>query len=213
MKKFSIFLIIILIIAEIIFGIYLFNNKNNNSNTTISEAENTNQTKNVQTEDKSFTLTALGDILCHNTQYWDAHNTSTDEYDFSYVFEDIKKYTENSDITIANLETSFAGKERGYSNYPTFNSPDSLATALKDIGIDIITTAGNHCLDMGFSGLSKTIDVLDKNNIEHLGTYKTEEEQNKTFIKEINGLKVAFIDYTYGTNGIPVPEGKKYCVN
>ena len=190
-----------------------FNNKNNNSNTTISEAENTNQTKNVQTEDKSFTLTALGDILCHNTQYWDAHNTSTDEYDFSYVFEDIKKYTENSDITIANLETSFAGKERGYSNYPTFNSPDSLATALKDIGIDIITTAGNHCLDMGFSGLSKTIDVLGKNNIEHLGTYKTEEEQNKTFIKEINGLKVAFIDYTYGTNGIPVPEGKKYCVN
>lgn len=213
MKKFSIFLIIILIIAEIIFGIYLFNNKNNNSNTTISEAKNTNQTKNVQTEDKSFTLTALGDILCHNTQYWDAHNTSTDEYDFSYVFEDIKKYTENSDITIANLETSFAGKERGYSNYPTFNSPDSLATALKDIGIDIITTAGNHCLDMGFSGLSKTIDVLGKNNIEHLGTYKTEEEQNKTFIKEINGLKVAFIDYTYGTNGIPVPEGKKYCVN
>ena len=59
MKKFSIFLIIILIIAEIIFGIYLFNNKNNNSNTTISEAENTNQTKNVQTEDKSFTLISI----------------------------------------------------------------------------------------------------------------------------------------------------------
>ena len=161
----------------------------------------------------SFTLTALGDILCHNTQYWDAYNSSTKEYDFSYVFENIKQYTNSSDITIANLETSFAGAERGYSNYPTFNSPDSLVTALKGIGIDIITTAGNHCLDMGFSGLSRTIDVLDQNGIEHLGTYKTQEDQEKLFMKDINGVKVAFIDYTYGTNGIPVPSGKSFCVN
>lgn len=66
---------------------------------------------------------------------------------------------------------------------------------------------------MGFSGLSRTIDVLDQNEIEHLGTYKTEEDQEKLFIKDINGLKVAFINYTYGTNGIPVPSGKDFCVN
>lgn len=107
----------------------------------------------------SFTLTAIGDIMCHNTQYWDAYNKSTDEYDFSYVFDDIKDYTLSPDITVANLETSFAGKDRGYSNYPTFNSPDSLAKAVADIGVDVISTAGNHCLDMGFSGLSRTIDV------------------------------------------------------
>ena len=101
----------------------------------------------------SFTLTAIGDIMCHNTQYWDAYNKSTDEYDFSYVFDDIKDYTLSPDITVANLETSFAGKDRGYSNYPTFNSPDSLAKAVADIGVDVISTAGNHCLDMGFSGL------------------------------------------------------------
>lgn len=120
---------------------------------------------------KSFTLTAIGDIMCHNTQYWDAYNKSTDEYDFSYVFDDIKDYTLSPDITVANLETSFAGKERGYSNYPTFNSPDSLAKAVADIGVDVISTAGNHCLDMGFSGLSRTIDVLDSYGISHLGTY------------------------------------------
>lgn len=212
MKKFSIFLIILIIIVEIAFGIYLFNNGGNKENQN-SDSVSTSNLENEKKEDKSFTLTALGDVLCHNTQYWDAHNSATDEYDFSYVFDDIKKYTEKSDITIANIETSFAGKERGYSNYPTFNSPDSLVTALKNIGIDIITTAGNHCLDMGYSGLTRTIDVLDENGIEHLGTYKSEEEQNKTFIKEINGLKVAFINYTYGTNGIPVPTGKSYCVN
>ena len=115
------------------------------------------------------------------------------------------------EITIANLETSFA--DAPYSNYPTFNSPASLATALKDIGVDIITTAGNHCLDKGFKGLSETIDVLDSNGLEHLGTYKTAEDQEKLFVKDINGAKVAFIDYTYGTNGIPVPSGKEFCVN
>ncbi len=161
----------------------------------------------------SFTLTAIGDIMCHNTQYWDAYNKSTDEYDFSYVFDDIKDYTLSPDITVANLETSFAGKDRGYSNYPTFNSPDSLAKAVADIGVDVISTAGNHCLDMGFSGLSRTIDVLDSYGISHLGTYKSEEAQKEILFKTVKGIKIAFIDYTYGTNGIPVPKGKDFCVN
>ena len=162
---------------------------------------------------KSFTLTAIGDIMCHNTQYWDAYNKSTDEYDFSYVFDDIKDYTLSPDITVANLETSFAGKERGYSNYPTFNSPDSLATSLKNIGIDVISTAGNHCLDMGFNGLSRTIDILDNADISHLGTYKSQEDQDKILYKYVKGVKIAFINYTYGTNGIPVPSDKPYCLN
>ena len=158
-------------------------------------------------------MTAIGDIMCHNTQYWDAYNKSTDEYDFSYVFDDIKDYTLSPDITVANLETSFAGKDRGYSNYPTFNSPDSLAKAVADIGVDVISTAGNHCLDMGFSGLSRTIDVLDSYGISHLGTYKSEEAQKEILFKTVKGIKIAFIDYTYGTNGIPVPKGKDFCVN
>ena len=127
----------------------------------------------AKTPDITFTLTSIGDIMCHNTQYWDAYDKNTDTYDFSYVFDDISYYTKVGDICIGNIETSFAGKERGYSNYPTFNSPDELAYNLKNIGIDIITTAGNHCLDMGFSGLSRTIDVLDDADIGHLGTYKT----------------------------------------
>lgn len=210
MKKFLI--IILFILIALAGGFYYFskNNSESNQDVLISNNQVTNEEKK---EDKTITITAIGDVLCHNTQYWDAYNSATDDYDFSYVFKNIKKYTEAGDITIGNLETSFAGKERGYSNYPTFNSPDALAYALKDIGIDIITTAGNHCLDMGFSGLSRTIDTLDNAEIEHLGTYKSAEEQSKIFIKEVNGLKIAFLNYTYGTNGIPVPAGKDFCVN
>ena len=211
MKKFFAFIFTILIIGALIFGIYKIFNKTDSTNQEASSTTTKNVENSEPKKDISFTITALGDVLCHNTQYWDAYNKSTDTYDFSYVFENVKKYTEAGDVTIANLETSFA--DAPYSNYPTFNSPASLATALKDIGIDIITTAGNHCLDKGFKGLSETIDVLDKNNIEHLGTYKSKEDQDKLFVKDINGAKVAFIDYTYGTNGIPVPTGKEFCVN
>ena len=116
-------------------------------------------------------------------------------------------------ITIGSLETSFAGKERGYSNYPTFNSPDALAYSLKKLGIDVLSTAGNHCLDMGFSGLCRTIDVLNDADISHLGTYQTQEDRDKILFRYVNGIKIAFVNYTYGTNGIPVPLGKDFCVN
>lgn len=161
----------------------------------------------------SFNLVATGDILCHNTQYFDAYIRSSGLYDFNYVFDDVKKYIEPFDIAISSLETSFAGADKGYSNYPRFNTPDSLAEAIKNTGIDIVSTAGNHCLDYGFSGLSRTIDVLDANGLDHLGTYKTKEDQSKILYKYIGDVKIAFLNYTYGTNGIPIPDGKDFCVN
>lgn len=163
--------------------------------------------------DTTFTLTAIGDIMCHNTQYLDAYNDETGEYDFSYVFDDISLYTKTADICVGNLETTFAGEDVGYSSYPTFNTPDSLAYELKDIGVDVLSTAGNHALDKGFNGLSRTIDVLNDADISHLGTYKTKEEQDKTLIKYVKGIKIAFVNFTYGTNGIPIPSDKPYCVN
>ena len=210
MKKGAQILLIILLFFTLISAIFIFTNNSEQKNTETAENSST-QPEEEPKKDISFSITALGDVLCHNTQYWDAYLKESDTYDFSYVFENVKQYTSAGDITIANLETSFA--DAPYSNYPTFNSPASLATALKDIGVDMITTAGNHCLDKGFKGLSETIDVLDENEIEHLGTYKTQEDHDKLFIKDINGAKVAFIDYTYGTNGIPIPSGKEFCVN
>lgn len=216
--------IILTLFIIVLFIIFIYTIKNlssllnqtklskSNNNQTIIEENNT-QKGTIKEEPITFTLTSLGDTLCHNTQYWDAYNSTTKEYDFSYVYEDISNYTSSSDLTIGSLETSFAGEDRGYSNYPTFNSPDSLATALKNIGVDIISTAGNHALDYGYSGLCRTIDVLEENGLSHLGTYKTAEEQEKILIKNVKGVNIAFINYTYGTNGIPVPSDKPYCIN
>ena len=231
-KKILYFLIFTLLIISIVCSIIIFYNlrpskisKNFTNNYTISNdssADNTSlsnvnteigEDKNNEEQPVTFTLTALGDTLCHNTQYWDAYNSETKEYDFSYVYEDIKYYTKVADITVGSLETTFAGEYKGYSNYPTFNSPDSLATALKKIGVDVISLAGNHALDYGYSGICRTIDVLDNADISHLGTYKTAEDQEKLLIKNVKGVKIAFINYTYGTNGISVPSGKEFCVN
>ena len=224
-KKFTKILIFsILILLLILISLYLYEfykNKSNYdelsksaNNITVDSSEVSQPTEGVKEEFPiTFNLTAIGDVMCHNTQYMDAYNSSTGEYDFSYVFEDIENHIKFSDISVGSLETCFAGADKGYSNYPTFNSPDALAYDLAYIGIDVLSTAGNHCLDMGFDGLSRTIDVLDQAKISHVGTYKTEEEQNNILIKDVKGVKIAFLNYTYGTNGIPIPEDKPYCVN
>lgn len=223
-KKIIYFLLIFICLMSFILilkNLSLNNNFEKISNTFITEniqpdfnsENNIKNESDIKNKPVTFTITALGDSLCHNTQYWDAYNKESGEYDFSYVYEDIQSYTKTSDITIGSLETTFAGEERGYSNYPTFNTPDSLATALKNIGVDIISLAGNHALDYGYTGLCRTIDVLDNAGISHLGTYKTAEDQEKILIQNVKGLNIAFINYTYGTNGIPVPSGKDFCVN
>lgn len=226
-KKFkkSIFTLLIIIITFFILYnsktiIKLFKNSNNNQNIVTSEisdisSEKNNNTniKNTEQKDISFNMSVIGDIMCHNTQYTDAYNSNTDTYDFSYVFKDIKTKIKTADIAVGNLETTFAGKSVGYSSYPTFNTPESLADNLKDLGLDVLTTANNHSLDKGYKGIESTIDYLDKADISHTGTFKSEEGQNKILIKNVKDVKIAFLSYTYGTNGIKVPTGKDYCIN
>lgn len=167
----------------------------------------------VVKEDTHIKMSVIGDIMCHNSQYKDAYNSSTDTYDFSYVFEDIKQYISSADIAIGNLETTFAGKEKGYSNYPRFNTPEQLAQNLKDFGIDVLSTANNHSMDTNYNGVVSTLDYLDEAGIAHTGTNRNPEEQNTILIKDVNGIKIAFLAFTYGTNGISVPTDKSYCVN
>lgn len=216
-------ILLVVFIAVAIF--YYFKDKNDYQNlldTSKQELENEMEkvaeedenNKNTQEKtDTTFTLAAIGDIMCHNSQFKDAYNSETSTYDFSYVFDNISTYTKTADLCVGNLETTFAGEEKGYSGYPQFNTPDNLAYELKGIGLDVLTTAGNHALDTGYTGLSRTIDVLKDADISHLGTYQSQEEQDKVLIKFVKGLKIAFVNYTYGTNGIPVPKDKTYCVN
>lgn len=167
----------------------------------------------VPKEDQHISMSVIGDIMCHNTQYKDAYISSTGSYDFSYVFEDIKNYITSADIAVGNLETTFAGKEKGYSNYPRFNTPEQLAYNLRDFGIDVLSTANNHCMDTNYSGIVSTLNYLDDAGISHVGTNTSWYEQNKILIKEVNNIKIAFLSFTYGTNGITIPTDKAFAVN
>ena len=231
MKKNPIDVLIKLSIILIAFFIFLTSfsytvlKNSNNNNKTIENISNqanyTNDTSNYDIEKndiieedvniKKISLVAIGDIMCHNSQFKDAYKDG--KYDFSYVFTDIKQYIENGDIAIGNLETTFAGSAKGYSGYPQFNTPEELAYNLKDLGIDVLTTTNNHCLDTGYNGLESTLNFLDEAKISHTGTSRSPEEQNTILFKDVNGIKIAILAYTYGTNGIPIPKGKEYCVN
>ena len=164
-------------------------------------------------DDIVINLVATGDVMCHTTNFNAAYNAKTKDYDFSPVFKNVAQYISKADIAIGNLETTFAGADRGYTGYPTFNSPVALGKALKEIGIDVLSTANNHSLDKGYTGIVSTLDRLDELQISHTGTARSEEEQNTILVKDVNGIKIAFISFTYGTNGIPVPAGKEYSVN
>lgn len=210
MKKIFTILITITILTLIfIFGIsHLLTKK-----VPVDSPINSDNIQNTETEDTHFSMSVIGDIMCHNTQYKDAYVSSSDTYDFSYVFQDVKNYIADADIAIGNLETTFAGKARGYTSYPTFNTPEQLAYNLKDFGIDVVSTANNHCMDKGYSGLVSTLNYLNDAGISHTGTNSSQEEQNEILIKDVKGVKIAFLSFTYGTNGIPIPNDKPYAVN
>ena len=164
-------------------------------------------------EDTVINLVATGDIMCHTTNFNAAYDPSTKTYDFTPVFKNVAKYITKADIAIGNLETTFAGADRGYTGYPTFNSPEALGQAIKNIGIDVLSTANNHSLDKRYAGVESTLNTLDELGIAHTGTARSQEEQDTILVKDVNGVKIAFISFTYGTNGIPVEAGREYCVN
>lgn len=159
-------------------------------------------------------IVSVGDIMMHDIQITGGYDTKNKIYDYNYMFEEVKKYIEEADVAIGNLELTMAGSDKGgYTGYPCFNAPDELADALKNIGIDVLSTANNHSLDRRFYGIERTINVLDEKGIAHTGTFKTKDEQNDILIQEVKGTTIAFLSYTYGTNGIGVDKGKEYSVN
>ena len=177
----------------------------------------TEETEPVETEPSSTTvhIAMAGDIVAHMPINNNFYNSATNEYDFTYMYEEAAELLAPADFAIADFESTFHG-DGEYSGYPCFDSPDSYADALKGAGIDLITLASNHSLDTWYDGLVRTLDVFQDRGITTIGTYRTQEERDANHgvvLKDINGITFAFINYTYGTNGIPLPEGKEFCVN
>lgn len=162
----------------------------------------------------SIKLLAVGDIMFHSPQYRAAFNKETLNYDFTPNFRHIKKYVEEANIALGNFETVTAGEDVGFSGFPRFNTPKESLLALKETGFDILSTANNHCLDQGKKGLIKTIDNINGYKMKNIGTYK--EPNDNMLIEEIEDIKIGFLSYTYGLNGMDftlTAEELSYMVN
>ncbi|WP_188887774.1 CapA family protein [Paenibacillus radicis (ex Gao et al. 2016)] len=156
---------------------------------------------------------AVGDVMMHKPQVPGAYDAKTKTYNFNSYFTEVKPILSQGDWVLANLETPVAGSSYGYTGYPSFNSPVELLDALEYAGFNILTTANNHSLDKGGKGLLRTLDNLKKYKFAIKGTAASQAEADKNVIIEKNGIKMGLLSYTYGTNGIPLPQGKPYMVS
>jgi poly-gamma-glutamate synthesis protein (capsule biosynthesis protein) len=151
-----------------------------------------------------LSLLFIGDIMQHDTQIAAAFDPVTNKYDYTECFQNVKSVFATADITIGNLELSLGGPP--YKGYPNFSAPDELVETLIGSGVDVLATANNHCLDRGKKGLQRTIAVLDTFGIPHTGTFVDSAHRTNTYplLIERNGFRISLLNYTYGTNGIPV---------
>ena len=174
--------------------------ENISSQNSSSQQNNDNAASSKPTK-KEITATVLntGDILIHDNILWGAEQ-SDGSYDFSKLFKEAKSYITKADYAVANLEVTLGGAEAGnYRGYPGFNSPDSLLDYVKADGFDMLLTANNHCLDTGLAGLKRTVQQLKAKNLDFLGTKETADDPTY-IVKDINGIKIGMVAYTYGTN-------------
>ena len=158
-------------------------------------------------------LVMAGDVLLHlRIAYWSDNGKGG--YDFNPIFKTIKPLIEKADLAIVNQETILGGKELKVTGYPTFNGPYELGDALVNAGFDVVLHSNNHALDRGKQGIYNCLNFWKKYpKIKTVGINTSEAQKKKLCIYEKNGIKVAILNYTYGTNGIPLPKDMPYAVN
>lgn len=196
----SISVVLIAAIALFAFVGYsiLGGDKTTNSTTSNNGGSNGNTAQKPEPiPDKYATVVSIGDIMCHSTQFEGAKTANG--YDFSAFFKELSPYFKKADLAVGNLELTFGGKESGsWRGFPTFNTPDELANAIADSGIGLLMTANNHTYDTSFFGMKRTLDVVRNLGIETNGSRKDETEP-KYIVKDLNGIKVGIVSYTYET--------------
>ena len=205
--------LVALLLAAIVAVVFLIVNsgdgESNNNEKTDSQPQNQSSNQSSQEDDKpqskpeqkKITATVLntGDILIHDNVLWGAEQ-SDGSYNFSKLFKEAQSYIKAADYAVANLEVTLGGEAAGkYRGYPGFNSPDSLLDYVKADGFDMLLTANNHCLDTGLSGMKRTVQQLKSKGLDFLGTKETSSDPTYV-VKNINGIKIGMVAYTYGTN-------------
>ena len=165
-------------------------------------AEKARQEEEAWLADSVVTILFAGDVMGHEPQWKAAFDPATGTYNYHACFRYVKPIVEKADLACANLEVTLAGPP--YTSYPRFSSPDELLYALKDAGFDVLFTANNHVLDHGRKGLERTLRMIDSVGLAHAGSYADTMSRDTTYplIIELKGLRVGFLNMTYGTNGV-----------
>lgn len=179
---------------------------------TVAESQKAT-TQPTEIEDTKVTLVAVGDNLIHNTLI-EAGEQEDGTLDYNSFYENISTYISAADIACINQETMLGGSSFEYSGYPTFNTPWEVGEAAINAGFDVFTCATNHTMDVGSAGIEKELEFFSKHpEVTHIGTNASEEQYNEITYLEKNDITFALLNYTYGTNGISIPEDKPYIVN
>ena len=206
-KVLRIFVVLIILIIGIYFGYNkLLNNHNNiSSDSKVNVDDNNHST--------SISLIMAGDNLI-NDKLYNTAKKDDGSYDFKSMYSYIKDIVKNYDLAYYNQETILGGSEIGVSSYPAFNSPYEVGDATIDTGFNLVSLATNHTLDRGEKAIINSLNYWNnKSNVLTSGSYLSNDDRNKVNIKEVNNITYTMLNYTYGTNGIKVPEGKEYLVN
>ena len=161
----------------------------------------------------SFTFAGVGDNLIHQAIF-SQYEMGVTDYDFKEDYALMKPYIEPADLSFINQETICAGEAFGLSHYPQFNGPTQILDAVANTGFDWLAASSNHSLDKGSDALLAELNYLHENypDISVTGVYRSEEESNQYIVREVNGIKVGLLGYTYGLNGIPLPEDMPWLV-
>jgi len=169
----------------------------------------------TEEEPETMQIVMVGDMLMHD-KILESAKQEDGSYNFDHIFVHVKDFISEADLAIANQETIMGGDRYGYTGYPSFNTPFALADAEVAAGFDVLLLATNHTLDKTKNGVLNCMEYLDTThpNLGYVGINHSQEEQdNNIYTYEANGITVAILNYTYGTNGIPIPSDMPYIVN
>ena len=188
---------VLTLLAEGLKGIPLVNS----SATTVSQSANSKEKNTVTEQETSARIMANGDLLYHDIIYISAKK-SDGTYDFHENFEYVKPWLKQADLVLGDFEGT-VNKDHYLAGYPLFNAPGEVMDAIKDAGYQVLDLAHNHILDSQIEGVVSTADAIEKAGMTPVGVY-THESRDKAplVIKEVNGIKVAILAYSYGFNGI-----------
>ena len=206
-KKYVIFVVLIVLIF--ISGLYLLKKESQNEP---KQEKKTEEVKKEEPKISKLSLIMVGDALLHGSVYRDAYKNGV--YNFDSQLEYIKSIVQNYDLAFYNQESILGGTELGLSDYPAFNSPQEFGDAMVNSGFNLVSLANNHTMDRGEKAVLNSCEYWkSKENVLAAGSYCSKEDSEAIQIREKNGIKYTMLAYTYGTNGISVPQGKEYLVN